>query len=139
MALVCLAGGIDYFENSAAIQEAVGGLATSQGQGEVVETLDEVGGQVDTLKTDAMEAVPESVRDYLAPGTAVLGLAFLVWGVRVKTRVPGLERGRGLRDVGRVMLGPGALGVCLFLVITWQGAAGLRTATSSFVMRSSHR
>lgn len=132
LALLCLAGGIDYFGPSPETQQALLDMTRDSGQGGLVETYQQVGGTMDELKKEAIDHVPVTVRDYLALVTLGVGLLLLAFGLRVKARAAGDERGRTIRDVGRVILGPGLGGAALFLVATWQRSPQLRASVGGF-------
>lgn len=135
LCLVCLAGGIDYFSSSEAIHHAVEGVAREAGQPSVATALEDVDEQVDDLKARAVSSLPEHVRDHLAAAALVLGVVAIGAGLRTKLRAAGEERGRVLRDVGRLIAGPGVVGIVAFVAISWHGAPVLRNATASFGRR----
>ncbi len=132
LALVAVAGGLDYFQHQKAIYQVLGDVANDAGQGDVVTTLQGVNQQVDALKLQALAHLPKGVRDHLAGAALALGAVLLTVGTRIKLR---FARGQLVRDIGRVIAGPGFLGVVAFALISWRGVAVLRATTLTFTTR----
>jgi hypothetical protein len=134
LALLCFAGGLDYFSHGEDVHRALKGIARAEGGGAVVDEVERVGGQVGAWKAAALAMVPDTVREYVVFAALLPGLAALAWGLRLKLGGDGDdERGRALWDIGRIILGPGVVGAVAHLVVTLQGFPMLRRTTSGFV------
>ncbi|RMG13368.1 MAG: hypothetical protein D6731_12250 [Planctomycetota bacterium] len=127
---VCLAGGIDYFQNAEAIKQAVAGVARETGHLEFAATVDEVDRTVEGAKHEAASLLPAALRENLSLLALAGGVALLVCGTRVRVAAAD-EPGRALRDVGRVVAAPGFVGLLAFTALALESAR-LRTALGSF-------
>jgi hypothetical protein len=130
--LVCLACGIDYFNNDDRVHGAVKSVAIDAGADQVAEAVDSVDKSVDDMKENALEKLPAPIRDNLPIGAFLVGAVSLGAGFRLKVVAAGKEQGRVLRDVGWAVAAPGIVGVLVFAVTTWRKASVLRNTTRTF-------
>lgn len=134
LALVCFAGGLDYFSHGDDVSKAITGIARDSGQGQLVDDLEKVGGRWNAVKAAMIAALPDTAREYVVVISLLPGIAVFLWGLRMKlgagTRE---ERGRTLWDLGRIVLGPGFVGALVFLVRAVREFPVLRRTTSGFV------
>lgn len=135
LALICFAGGLDYFSQSGEdMSKAVAGFARAEGQGALVDDLQKVGGRWSAFKATFVAMLPNTVREYLVWLSLIPGAVVFAWGLRLKlgdgTRA---ERGRALWDLGRIVLGPGLLGVVASVMVAVQSFPVLRRTTSGFI------
>lgn len=134
LALVCFAGGLDYFTHGEDVHKAVAGLARDSGQGELVDDLERAGARVGAWKAAALELVPDTLQEYVVLCTAAAGLVLLGWGLRAKLGAGSrAERGRAMWDLGRIILGPGVVGALAYLVVALRGFPVIRRTTGAFV------
>lgn len=132
MALVALAGGLDYFKHADDIYKAVGGIAVDAGQGDVVNAVEGVSSEFEHLKLAVLEHLPPAIHDHLAGAALALGVVLIVTGARIKLK---FARGQLVRDLGRIIAGPGFVGIVAFTIISWRGAMVLRTTTRAFTAK----
>lgn len=134
LTLLCFAGGLDYFSQSEAVTKALAGLARDSGQADLLEDLEKVGGTLEAWKRAALEALPDTAREWAVLVTLVGGAVALAWGLRLElgSGTPA-ERGRAMWDVGRVVLGPGVVGGLAYAFVSFRGFPVLRRTTSGFV------
>ncbi|MCO5166424.1 MAG: hypothetical protein M9894_08670 [Planctomycetes bacterium] len=134
LALVCFAGGLDYFTHGEDVHKAVVGIARDSGQGQLVDDLERAGAQVGAWKAAALALVPDTLQEYVVLCTAALGFVLLGWGLRAKLGTGSqAERGRAMWDLGRIIIGPGIVGVLAYLVVTLRTFPVVRRTTAAFV------
>lgn len=127
------AAGVDYFATGDEVQKAIGKLAAGSSAAAVADTVMTVGAWLSAAKAWVAARLPDTPQEVVAALASLLGALLLAWGLALKVRTPGVDRGRGLRDVGSVLLGPGVVGLVLFGFKSWAGVPALRVASRSFV------
>lgn len=134
LALVCFAGGLDYFSHGEEVQRAIAGLARDSGQGQLVDDLARVEGQWATWKRAALAFLPTTAPQWAVFVATLPGICLLAWGLRMKLGSgTQTERASALWDLGRIVLGPGLVGALAYFVVALRGFPVLRRTTSSFV------
>lgn len=129
LGLVAFAAGVDYF--GAGVQKTVEQLAADAGATGVAETVHQVDGWLAAIKAWVLAQLPDTPREVALTLASAGGVALLGWGLVLKLRAP--DRGRAVRDVGHVLLGPGLLGALLFALRSWHEVAALRIPARGFV------
>jgi hypothetical protein len=130
LAGVCLAGGIDYFQNAEAIKDAVTGIARETGHSGFAAAVDDVDRTVQGAKQEALLSLPVIIQQHLSTAALALGLLGIGIGTRIKMTSTD-EPGRSLRDIGRVIAAPGFVGMLTFNALLLRSAR-LRTSFGSF-------
>ena len=134
LTLVCLAGGVDYFEHADQIKLVLTGVARDAGRLDLATAVENVDKNVSDMKRAAFLSLPGVVQRWLAEATFAVGLLVLAGGVLVKLQAgAGDRRPQVIRDVGRVIASPGFVGLFFFAIITWRGAVKVRVSTASFL------
>jgi hypothetical protein len=134
LALVCFAGGLDYFSHGEEVRRALAGIARDSGQGAIVDDLAKVEGQMSTWKRAALAFLPTTAPQWVVLISTLPGVCLLAWGLRLKLGSgTQAERASALWDLGRIVLGPGVIGAVAYLLASMHGFPVLRRTTSSFV------
>lgn len=134
LALVCFAGGLDYFSHGEDVQRALAGFARDSGQGAIVDDLAKVEGQMSAWKRAALAFLPTTAPQWVVLVATLPGVCLLAWGLRMKLGSgTQAERASALWDLGRIVLGPGVIGAVAYLLVSLRGFPVLRRTTSSFV------
>jgi hypothetical protein len=135
LAMVFLAGGLDYMERADRMREALTGIARDAGQTGLANAVEDVEHGVDRLKQSAFRSLPYWLQGALPYLGLVIGLGAVGGGLAVKLRVPGTSKGRILRDVGRVLTAPGLVGIFAISLLTWRAAPVLHVNASEFLRK----
>lgn len=136
LALVCFAGGVDYFSHGEEVQRALAGLARDSGQGAIVDDLARVDSQMAAWKRAALAFLPRTAPQWMVLVATLPGVLMLAWGLRMKLGSgTQAERASALWDLGRIILGPGLIGAVAYFVVSLHGFPVLRRTTSSFVRK----
>ena len=126
LALVFVAGGLDYMERADDMRKALTGIARDAGQTGLADAVEDVEEGMDRLKAKALHSLPVWLQESLPYLGLLTGLGLIGAGLTVKLRVPGAAKGRTLRDVGRILTAPGIAGVAAISLLTWRAAPVLR-------------
>jgi hypothetical protein len=138
LALIALAGGVNYFNNDDQIHAALSGLAREADAVQVANAVEEVDTKVDEVKADFVDRLPPPIRDNLAWVMLVGGLASFGAGLRMKLKAAGDQKGHVVRDVGRMIAAPGFAGIVAFAALSWHRAIVVRSALGSFGRKLFH-
>ncbi len=130
LGLVACAAGVDYFVGGADMQRAFEQVASEAGATGVASTVHVGGAWLSAAKAWAVAQLPDTPREVGVWLATVGGLVLLAWGLHLKVRAP--DRGRAVRDLGWVILGPGLLGCALFAISSWHGVAAIRVPMRGF-------
>lgn len=134
LALICFAGGLDYFSQGEEMNKTLAGIARDTGQGDLVADLEKVGGRWSAFKATVIAMLPDTLREYVVLLSLLPGMGVFAWGLRLKVGSGSREeRGRTLWDLGRIVIGPGLIGALAFSVRAIKDFPVLRRTTSGFV------
>lgn len=122
LAMVFLAGGLDYMERADRMREALTGIARDAGQTGLADAVEGVDHGIDQLKAKALHSLPFWAQNSLQYMGLLVGLGLIGGGLTVKLGVPGASKGRTLRDVGRILTAPGISGIAAITLLTWRAA-----------------